>query len=170
MIDITQEVGYDIRYTQIADEPLVRQWLLIPEIRKWYPPSSDGDVDGFVRNWVGFSRYNASLTALYNNEVVGVGTIFLMPYIKVAHLCMMYMVVAPDMQRKGVGTSLIRNIKHLAKTRFRLESMHCEVWDGCPITELLKKQGFKEIVRQENFVKLPDEKGFRARLIIEADL
>lgn len=168
MSDITQEESYEIRYTTAADEPFVKECVLIPEIRQWYPPSSDLDVEGFVRNWVGFSRFRSSLTALYKNELIGVATIFLMPYVKVAHLAMMYMVVAPKFQRKGVGASLVRNIKHLAKTRFRLESMHLEVWDGCPIIGLLQKHGFREIVRQENFVQFPNE--YRARLVLEVDL
>lgn len=165
---ITDQEVYDLRFSTIGDETDLKKWLHDPDMRQWYPPSSDGDVDSFVRNWIGFSRYKASLTATYENEVVGIATIFLMPYIKVAHLCMMYMAVSPAFQRRGVGTSLVRNIKHLAKSRFRLESMHCEVWDGCPILGLLEQQQFKEVVRQENFVRFPG--GNRARIIIEAEL
>jgi len=165
---ITDKETYDIRYTTTADETYVKKWLMDPEIRLWYPPSTESDVEGFVRNWVGFSRYRASLTVTLENEVMGVATIFLMPYLKVSHLCMMYMVVAPEFQRKGIGESLVRNIKHLAKTRFRLELMHCEVWDGCPILGLLYKTGFEEVVRQEDFVQFED--GPRARIVIETRL
>lgn len=165
---ITDKETYDLRFSNTTDEAELKRWLSDPEMRLWYPPSSDADVDTFVRNWIGFSRYRSSLTAVYEDKVVGVATIFLMPYIKVAHLCMMYIAVDPEFQRKGIGTSLIRNIKHLAKTRFRLESMHCEVWEGAPIVGLLHKLDFKEVVRQESFVRFPE--GHRARLIIEAEL
>ena len=165
---ITEEKTYDLRFTTTADGEVVKKWLQDTSVQRWYPPSAEVDIESFVRNWIGFSRYRASLTATYNEEMIGVSTIFLMPYIKVAHLCMMYLIVDPKYQRRGVGNSLIRNIKHLAKNRFKLESMHCEVWEGCPLIGLLKKNGFKEILRQENFVKLDD--GLRSRIVLESKL
>ncbi len=164
--NLAEETTFDIRYTANGDEPYLREWIISPQMRKWYPPSSDADVDGFVRNWIGFARFKCSLTAVYNNEPVGVATIFLMPYIKVAHLSMLYIAVDPKYQRKGIGGSLVKNILHLAKTKFsRLESMHAELFEECPLIGLLKKQGFKKIIRQENYVKL--DEGFRAREILE---
>jgi len=163
-----EDASYDIRFSTTNEEPLVKKWLLDESTRLWYPPSSEADVEAFVRNWVGFSRHKSSLTATYNGQAIGMGTLFLMPYIKVAHLCMFYMVVAPEYQRKGVGGSLLRNLKHLAKTRFRLESMHCEVFDGAPIIGLLEKNAFEEVVKQEHFVKFPDQ--FKARIIFETQL
>jgi putative acetyltransferase len=166
---LTEETGYDIRYSTTADEPFLKEWLLDPAVRKWYPPSSNNDVEGFVRNWIGFSRYNCSLTALYQSQPVGVATLFLMPYIKVAHLCMFYMAVDPKYQRLGIGTSLLKNLVNLAKTKFtRLESMHAEVFRGSPIAFLLEKQGFRKIIEQENYVKL--EEGFTARQVFEHEL
>lgn len=165
---IIEDPKYDLRFSTIADEPMLKGWILDEEVRQWYPPSSDADVESFVRNWIGFSRHKSSLTAVFDGEPVGVATIFLMPYIKVAHLCMMYMVVSPKFQKKRVGTSLLRNIKHLAKTRFRLESMHCEVFDGCPIVKLLETGGFEQIIHQKEFVKFPD--AFRGRIVLETKL
>ena len=163
---VIEDVTYDVRYSSIADEPFLKEWILKPEMRKWYPPSSNTDVEGFVRNWIGFSRFKCSLTAIYNNEPVGVATIFLMPYVKVAHLSMLYIAVAPNFQRRGVGESLLRNILNLAKTKFtRIESIHVEVFEGCPLIGLLEKQGFKKIITQNKYVKLED--GFKAREIFE---
>ena len=166
---LIEKTTYDVRYSTLADESFLREWILTPAMRKWYPPSSDADVEGFVRNWIGFSRYKCSLTAVYNGEPVGVATLFLMPYIKVAHLCMLYIAVDPRMQRKGVGESLLKNIRNLSKTKFgRLESMHAEVFEDSPLIGLLQKQGFRKIIRQDNYVKLPE--GFRAREIFEIEL
>lgn len=165
---LTEEADYDIRYSTTNDEVFLQEWLSDSSVRKWFPCVSDSEADVFVRNWIGFSRYKSSLTAVYKNEVIGVATIFLMPYIKVAHICMFYIVVSPRYQRQGVGTSLIRNLKHLAKTRFKLESMHGEIFEGCPAFYLLENQGFDTVVRQENFVKFPE--GMSARLIMETTL
>lgn len=159
---------FDIGYTTAAEEGFVKEALMDEETRLWYPPSSPSDVEIFVRNWVGFARYNCSLTALYEGEVIGVATLFLMPYVKVAHLAMVYIVVKKEYRGKGVGNSLLKNINHLGKTKFRLQSIHMEVFEGAPIESVAKNQGYKEIVRQEGFVELKGK--MHARKIYEIDL
>ncbi|MFS8563575.1 MAG: GNAT family N-acetyltransferase [Rhabdochlamydiaceae bacterium] len=76
-----------------------------------------------------------------------------MPYKKVAHHCLAKVIVDPKWQRQGIGSSLVRNLKHLAKNYFRLEMMDIEVFEGNPLIELLQKEGFHEVFRQEKFVK-----------------
>lgn len=164
---IAEEKEYDIRYSMLTDEVFLKETLSDIETRKWYPPSTDSDVNIFVRNWAGFARYQASLTATYKGEVIGMATIFLMPYVKVAHLAMIYVVVKDGFRNKGVGTSLIKNINHLAKTKFKLESLHIEVYEGSTIEPVLIKNGYKEIIKQRNFVEL-DGKMY-ARKIFEVE-
>lgn len=165
---ITDQKDYDIRFSFLTDESFLKDTLYDEETRLWYPPSSESDVNIFVRNWAGFARYNASLTAVYKNQVIGQATIFLMPYVKVAHLAMMYMVVKKEFRNKGVGRSLLKNINHLAKTKFSLDSLHVEIFEGCPIEELLLKEGYQQIIYQENFVELPE--GLKARKVYEVNL
>ena len=168
MSQLTESKHYDIRYSELSDGEMIKLWLKDEKVAIWYPPSTEVDQDNFVKNWIGFSRFKASLTAIYNTEPIGVATIYLMPYIKVAHVCMIYSIVSPQYEGQGVEVSLLRNIKNLAKSRFRLESMHCEVFEGCEQIKSLKEAGFKEILRQEDFVDFPD--GPRARLIYESAL
>ncbi len=165
---ITDDPDYDIRFSYLIDESFLKEELADIETRKWFPPSSDSDVNVFVRNWAGFARYNCSLTALYKDQIVGIATIFLMPYVKVAHLAMMYMVVKKEFRNKGVGRSLIKNINHLAKTKFHLDSMHVEIFEGCQIEPLLKSCDYKEVFFQDNFVEF--EEGMRGRKVYEIDL
>jgi hypothetical protein len=159
---------YDLGFSQLSDEAFLKEELADLETRKWYPPSTDSDVNIFARNWAGFARYKCSLTATYNGEKIGMATIFLMPYVKVAHLAMMYVIVKKEYRNKGVGRSLIRNINHLAKTKFRLESMHIEMFEGCPIEPVLIGTGYKQVVFQENFVEF--DEGMKGRKIYEVDL
>ena len=82
---------------------------------------------------------------------------------------MIYMAVDPKYQRQGVGGSLLKNVLHLAKTKFtRLELAHLEVFEDSPIIGLLKKQGFKKLFHQDNYVKFPE--GFKARELFEINL
>ena len=159
---------YEICYSQPDDAPFLKGWIQDPNMLQWYPASSEQDIEFFVRNWIGFSRYQASLTALYKGQPIGIATLFLMPYLKVAHTSMTYMLVDPAYQRRGVGSSLLKNIVHHAKARFRLEFTYLEVYEGSPILPLLNKSDFYEVFRQENFVRQGELS--RARIIMEKQL
>jgi putative acetyltransferase len=89
-----------------------------------------------------------------------------MPYRKVAHQALFKVVVDPKWQKHGVGETLIRNLKHLAKNYFQLDLIAIEVFEGNPILSILKKQGFEEIFRQDNYVKSGDKS--LARVYMEA--
>ncbi len=166
--DITKDKDYDLRFSFLIDENFLLEELKDKETMQWLPPSSESDVKIFARNWAGFARYQCSLSAMYGKETVGMATLFLMPYVKVAHLSMMYMVVKKEYRNKGVGRSLLKNINHLARTKFKLESIHVEIFEGCPLEHLLIKGGYKKIITQENFVELDNQ--MKARLIYEVDL
>ena len=119
----------------------------------WYPPSDDLELENFIRIWMGFCRYNATLTATYKSQPIGMGVLYLMPYRKVAHHCIFQLIVDPEYNRKGVGTSLVKNLRHLAKNNFRQEMIYTEIFDKSPLIPLLKKMDFEEFARQERYVK-----------------
>ena len=165
---ITEDEEYDIRFSYYTDENFLKSAMEEEEVRKWYPPSSDSDVQIFIRNWAGFARYKCSLTATYKGEAIGMATIFLMPYVKVSHLAMAYVIVKKEFQCKGVGFSLLKNINHLAKTKFNLQSLHVEVFGNCPLIPLAKQLGYQEVFTQQNFVELDGK--LDSRTILEVDL
>ena len=164
---ITNEDVYDIRYSRILDKTHLKEWVSHPEVLRWFPMVGEKEIEMMCRNWAGFSRYRSSITATYDHKPIGMATLFLMPYRKVAHLAMLNIAVAPHMQRKGVGTSLIRNIVHLAKG-FKLKSIHLEVMEGCPLIPVLKKQGFYQVFRQDDYFEVDGVK--RAREVWEVEV
>lgn len=166
--DITQDPLYDIRYTRLLDKTPLKEWLMHPNVLKWFPMNDEKEIDLLVRNWIGYSRFLSSLTAVFDHKPIGVATLFLMPYRKVSHLAMVNIVVAPHMQRKGVGTSLVRNLVHLAKETFKLHSIHMEMIEGCPLIPVLKRQNFYEVFKQERYFEVHKER--KARVVMEAKL
>lgn len=158
----------DVRYTTLEDTPYLREWLLSPGTLHWFPMSEEKELEDAIQCWIGFSRWSSSLTVIHEGEPCAIGTLFLMPYLKVAHHCLFKIIVNPKLRRKGIGTMLLKNLKHLAKTYFRLHLMHIEVYEGNPILELLKKSDFHEFARQEHFVKEGDR--YFARILMETYL
>ena len=153
--------SFDIRYSELEDLAYLQEWFSEPSSCDEYPFGFDEREDA-LKNWVGFSRFKASLTGIVDNRPCGIATLFLMPYKKVMHQCSFYCMVDPQHRRKGVGLSLIRNILHLAKNRFRLEGVYAEVFQPMPI---LEKLDFHLFARQENYIKI--DGCFRPRLLLE---
>jgi GNAT superfamily N-acetyltransferase len=168
MEKLSSQSDYDIRYSNQGDLPYLEKWLKDPEMQRWYPISTEQDLTMMAKNWIGFSKYGASLTATYQNEPVGIATLFLMPYRKVIHHCLLYFIVSPEKSRRGVGTSILRNITHLGKSYFHFEKMHIEVYEGCPAIPLLIKEGYREVYRQERFIK-ESEGHYLARIVYEIE-
>jgi putative acetyltransferase len=165
---ITDSKEYDIRFSTLHDMNALRTWLKTEGVLHWYPPANDQELENFLRVWMGFTRYNACLTATYEGKPAGMAVVYLMPYRKVAHHSLFHILVDPEMQRKGVGHSLMRNVKHLAKSAFGLELIHAEVLDDAPIIPLLLKLGFNEFARQEKYMK--EEGDYYPRILLECPL
>lgn len=158
----------DIRYTYVTDILYLRQWLRDPQVQKWFPVVEEKEIEDALQCWIGFSRYSSSLTAVIDGTPCGIATLFLMPYRKVAHHALFKIVVGPEFQRRGVGTSLLKNLKHLAKNYFHLDLIHTEIFTGNPLTHLLEAQGFQVYAQQDNYVK--DQGHYLGRILYETFL
>lgn len=159
--------SFDIRYSELTDLPFLQKWFEAKDACDPFPFGPD-EMQAALQNWIGFSKFKASLTGLLDGTPCAIGTLFLMPYRKVAHHCSFYLIVDPEQRGKGIGTSMVKNLLHLAKTRFKLESVHVEVYLPSPFLSLLQKLGFEEIARQENFMKIHGE--MRTRVLLERTL
>lgn len=155
---------YDIRYSELSDLEPLTEWFSEPSACDPFPFTSD-EKEEALKNWIGFSRFKASLTGVIGGKPCAVGTLFLMPYRKVAHHCSFYLMVDPAHRRKGVGTSLVRNLLHLAKTRFRLESVHVEIFEPSLLLPILQKLEFKLLATQEDYICI--DGAFQPRLLLE---
>ncbi len=167
-MSMSYSADFDIRYTEEGDLFYLKSWLDHPSVMKWFPISDEKEINDAAACWIGFYKFKCSLTAIVNGIPCGMATLFLMPYKKVAHESMFKIVVSPEYQRQGIGSALIKNLKHLAKKRFRLELLHIEVYENNPLIELLEKQGFQAIVRQERYFK--DDDTYFARVLLEGDI
>jgi putative acetyltransferase len=156
--------GFDVRYTKEEDYPFLLSWLKDQENLQWFPMSEE-HLDLYAKNWVGFYKYRSSLTATIHDIPVGMVTLFLMPYQKVAHHASFYLIVDRKHLHKGVGSSLLKNVKNLAFKYFRLESIHVEVYENSPLIPLLMKGDFQHFATQPHFVKEKNE--YRSRLLFE---
>lgn len=159
----------DMRYTEQGDGKYLKEWLMDPTISTWFPMCDEFEVDDAVHRWISFSRYRCSLTALYDGMPCGLATLYLNPYKKIAHQCEFGIIVGTNYRNKGVGTDLIKNLEHLAKTYFKIELLHLQVYGLNPAIRLYKRLGFKEFGRQEHWIKEQDG-NYVSRIFMEKEL
>ncbi|MCB1112818.1 MAG: GNAT family N-acetyltransferase [Chlamydiales bacterium] len=162
-------LGVDIRYTEQGDADHLKQWLLDPSVNRWFPMLDEVEIDDAVMRWIGFHRYRCSLTATLNGKPVGLITLYLQPYKKLAHQCEFGIIVSPDHRGKKVGSELLSNLIHLAKTKFRIELLHLQVYADNPAIRLYKRFGFKEFGRQEKWIKETNGE-YTARVFMEREI
>ena len=134
----------EIRYTEATDAPFLKEWLLEPSIGRWFPLADEVEIEDAVQRWIGFHRYKCSLTAVQNGVPCGLATLYLQPYKKLAHQCEFGIIVGDGYRGKGIGSKLLKNLIHLAKTQYRIELLHLQVYSDNPAVNLYQRFGFKE--------------------------
>lgn len=142
-----------IRFTEQSDGKKLKDWLMEPAIMHWFPMADEVEIDHAVQHWVGFSRWRCSLTATINDQPVGIATLYLQPYKKLAHQCEFGIIVAPEMRNKGIGQYLIEQLSKLAKETFKIELLHLQVYQNNPAKNLYRRMGFTEFGNQPGWIK-----------------
>src|ERR1700733_4045094 len=145
--------GLELRYTILEDAEPLKVWLQEPGILHGFPMQDPPEVEDSVRHWIGFSKYKSSLTATIDGKPVGLATLCLMPYRKLAHQCLLSIIVSQEARGKGVGTVLMNNLIHLAKAYFGIEVLYLEVYEGNRAISLYHRFGFREVGFQKHFIK-----------------
>lgn len=148
--------GLDIRYTELGDAAYLKKWLMDPTVSRWFPMADEIEIDDAVGRWIGFYRYRCSLTATLNGIPVGMVTLYLQPYVKLAHQCEFGVIVAPDQRGQGIGSDLIKNATHLAKSFFNITLLHLQVYADNPAIRLYERFGFKEFGHQTHWIRETD--------------
>lgn len=149
--------GYDIRYTESDDAPHLKRWLTDPSVDRWFPMCDEVEINDAVHRWIYFAQYRCSLTASVNGTPIGIATLYLQPYKKLAHQCEFGIIIDENYRNKGIGQDLLRNLIHLAKNTFKIEVLHLMVYADNPAKRLYERMGFKEFGYQSRWIKDGDD-------------
>lgn len=147
----------DIRYGRAMDTPALRSWFAQDSVSRWLPFTTDKEQEEEAAYWMFFCKYHAVLTATIEHAPCGIASLLLMPYKKISHHAPFRLCVDPAKWGQGIGTALLRNMKHLAKDYFHLEAIYIEIYGDNPMTALLVKQGFRVLLQQEGYFRKEDK-------------
>lgn len=148
--------GLKIRISEMADAKYMAKWLDDEKIINWFPMTSKAEIEDSVRICMGYIKHKSIITAAYDNEVCGIACLYLQSFKKIAHSCLLVVVVDEEYRGKGVGYALMEELILIAKERFNLKILHLEVYDTNPAIKFYEKLGFEKCGYQRNFIKLKD--------------
>jgi RimJ/RimL family protein N-acetyltransferase len=142
-----------IRFALEEDTLLLIEWLQQPGVLRWFPLTDLREIEDASRIWMSYIKYNAVLTALWDGKPCGIATLYIQPFRKLAHQCLLAIIVDEEYRGKGVGRRLMTELEKLAKERFKIEILHLEVYEGNPAARLYQKLGFLQYGYQRHFIK-----------------
>lgn len=154
-----------IRLAEEADQKYIVSWLLQPGVLEGFPLFDLREVEDAARIWISYTKFGAVLTALWEGVPCGIANLYLQPYKKLAHQCLLAIVVDEKFRGKGVGTRLLRALEKLAKEKFHIEVLHLEVYENNPAVRLYERLGFQKYGRQPHFIK--DGKRYLAKIFMQ---
>ncbi len=164
--NLKEPEGFDIRYMEASDASQLKRWLQQEGMHKCFPMRNEKEIEDAVARWISFSKIRAGLTATIHGQPIGLAALYLMPYQSLAHQCEWGLILDNSMQNKGVGKVLFKNLLHLAKTKFKLELLHLQVYeDNARGIHFFQELGFKEFGRQSHWLKEGDK--YKARIFME---
>jgi putative acetyltransferase len=105
------------------------------------------------------------LTAEYNGIPCGMANLYIQPYKRLAHTCLLSIIVKEEMRGKGVGKKLLEQLMKHAKEKFKIEILHLEVYEGNPAKHLYDRLGFKEFGCQTHFIK--ENGNYRGKIFMQ---
>lgn len=95
--------GVEVRYTELDDAKYLKEWLVDPSVKHWFPMADEVEIDDAVMRWIAFHRYKCSLTITKDGIPCGIATLYLQPYRKLAHQCEFGIIVGTHYRNIGIG-------------------------------------------------------------------
>lgn len=145
-----------IRLSETGDGDLFVKVLHQEGVLRYFPMANDFEIEDSKRLWEIFCRRGASLTAVVDGKAVGIAFLNLHPYKKLAHQCLITILVDEAFRGKGVGTKLLEELFSLAKNGFKLELLHLEVYETNPAKRLYERLGFTVYGVNKRYLKEGD--------------
>ncbi len=156
------------RLTHQEDAVPLKIWLSDAYVLRWFPMFDEREIDDAVKIWVHYSKIESGLTIECDGVACGMANLYIQPFKKLSHQCLLSIIVADGYRGKGVGKVLLQALKQHAKEKFKIEILHLEVYDGNPAIHLYRKLGFTEFGIQKHFIK--DKGEYIGKIFMQAVL
>ncbi|MFZ0943513.1 MAG: GNAT family N-acetyltransferase [Syntrophobacteraceae bacterium] len=134
--------GLSIRLSVEADMEHWKRWVADPKVLRWFPFSSEEEIDRAARYVFSFLPQQAVLTAECDGQPCGIAGLVLPEFRKIMHQAVFSIIVAESHRNLGVGTLLLETLLARGKALHGLSLILLEVFEGNPARSLYQRMGF----------------------------
>ena len=142
-----------IRNLVEADLYILSEYLMDPQVLKFYPMSNMTEVQEALKIWLFYARKGHAYTVEVNHKPAGMAILYVNSYKKLAKQSLFAIVIGDKYRGKGIGTKLMKYLMKEAKHTYGIINLHLEVYEGNPAYSLYERLGFKEYAVHKNFMK-----------------
>jgi GNAT superfamily N-acetyltransferase len=149
--------GLAIRLSVEADMEHWKRWVADPEVLRWFPLSSEDEIDKAARFVFSFLRRQVVLTAECDGQPCGIAGLVLPEYRKIMHQAEFSIIVAKSHRNLGVGSLLLQALLARGKAWYGLRLALIEVFEGNPARSLYQRMGFVDFGFQPFYSNMGDK-------------
>ncbi len=159
----------EIRISTPDDGQYMLEWFKEPGVLRYFPMVNDQESEHAAKIWLSFARIEASFTAELDGVVCGTAVIYVQVVKKLAHQALFAIIIDRKMRGLGIGTKMMHYLMKVAKEKFKIETLHLEVYKGNPAKRLYDRLGFVEYGCHRRFLKEPSGE-YLSKIVMQKEL
>jgi GNAT superfamily N-acetyltransferase len=159
--------GLSIRLSVEADMAHWKRWVSDPEVLRWFPVSSEDEIERAARFVFSFVPQQVVLTAECDDQPCGIAGLVLPGYRKIRHQAEFSLIVAESHRNLGIGSLLLEALLVRGKIWHELRLVLLEVFEGNPARSLYQRLGFVDFGFQPFYINM-DGKFLGRHLMLKA--
>ena len=149
--------GLSIRLSVESDMEHWKRWAAAAEVSRWFPFTSEDEIDTTARHVFSFLPQQAVLTAEDNGQPCGIAGLELPGFRKTMHQASLWILVAESHRKLGVGSRLLQALLARGRDCHGLRLILIEVFEGNPARSLYQRMGFVDFGYQPCYSYMEDK-------------
>ena len=146
-----------IRLSVEADMEHWKRWVADPKVLRWFPFTSEDEIDRAAWHVFSFLPQHGVLTVECDGQPCGVAGFVLPEYRKTMHQATFSIIVAESHRNSGVGSLLLQALLATGKAWHGLSLILLDVFEGNPARSFYQRMGFVDFGFQPFYSNMEGE-------------
>ena len=131
--------GLSIRLSVESDMEHWKRWAAAADVSRWFPFTSEDEIDIAARHVFSFLPQQAVLTAEDDGQPCGIAGLELPGFRKTMHQASLWILVAESHRNLGVGSMLLQALLARGRDCHGLRLVLIEVFEGNPLVASIRR-------------------------------
>jgi ribosomal protein S18 acetylase RimI-like enzyme len=156
-----------MRFATDEDISFVVEWLKDESLAPFLQVEMEKEIKDLAHMVCDYGKKECALILEDHQVPMGIAALQMLPFKKIHHHCLLFLLIDPKQREKGFGKKLLNEIEQIGKKQLHLEFIECELYEN-PSIGWFEKQGYRQTIRQENFLHVKGQE--RARSVLRKSL